>query len=171
MTLGIFQGHWTVSHQISQKTVCDTAKVTIANNRKPYTSFRLVPLLMTLNYIWRSFHPRLLFSRQFQQSLACFRVARSPSNSWASCSFVNKISRTWAAFRPPTNGAEIPDMHYKLHIGFIYHRHRRHHRHRFICSYKTIMRWNNCISLNVFAHLSWLEHCDRFTSSGMVKIE
>jgi len=29
--LGIFQGHWTVSHQISQKTVCDTAKVTIDN--------------------------------------------------------------------------------------------------------------------------------------------
>jgi len=28
MTLGIFQAHWTVSHQISQKTVCDTAKVT-----------------------------------------------------------------------------------------------------------------------------------------------
>ena len=23
------EGHWTVSHQISQKTVCDTAKVTI----------------------------------------------------------------------------------------------------------------------------------------------
>jgi len=32
MTLGIFQGHWTVSHQISKpKTVCDTAKVTIDN--------------------------------------------------------------------------------------------------------------------------------------------
>ena len=32
MTLGIFQGHWTVSHQISQKkTVCDTPKVTIDN--------------------------------------------------------------------------------------------------------------------------------------------
>jgi len=29
MTWGIFQGHWTVSHQISQKTVCDTAKITI----------------------------------------------------------------------------------------------------------------------------------------------
>ena len=28
-TLGICQGHWTVSHQISQKTVCDTAKFTI----------------------------------------------------------------------------------------------------------------------------------------------
>ena len=31
MTLGIFQGHCTVSLQISQKTVCDTAKVTIDN--------------------------------------------------------------------------------------------------------------------------------------------
>jgi len=40
---------------------------------------------MTLKYIWRSFQPRLSFLRLFQQSLACFRVARSPSNSWASC--------------------------------------------------------------------------------------
>ena len=63
---------------------CDTAKVT---NRKSYTSFRLVPLLMTLKYIWRSFQPRLSFLRPFQQSLACFRVARSPSNSWAFCVF------------------------------------------------------------------------------------
>jgi len=28
---------------------------------------------------------RLSFPRPFQQSLSCFRVARSPSNSWASC--------------------------------------------------------------------------------------
>jgi len=40
---------------------------------------------MTLKYIWRSFQPRLSFPRPFQQSLACFRVAQSPSNSWASC--------------------------------------------------------------------------------------
>ena len=40
---------------------------------------------MTLKYIWRSFQPRLSFPRLFQQSLACFRVARSPSNSWDSC--------------------------------------------------------------------------------------
>ena len=53
--------------------------------RKSYTSFRLVPLLMTLKYIWRSFQPKLSFPRPFQQSLACYRVARSPSNSWASC--------------------------------------------------------------------------------------
>jgi len=39
-----------------------------------------------LKYIWRSFQPRLSFPRPFQQSLACFRVARSPNNSWASCS-------------------------------------------------------------------------------------
>jgi len=38
-----------------------------------------------LKYIWRSFQPRLSFPRPFQLSLACFRVARSPSNSWASC--------------------------------------------------------------------------------------
>ena len=54
---------------------------------KSYTSFRSVPLLMTLKYIWRSFQPRLSFPRPFQLSLACFRVARSPSNSWASCVF------------------------------------------------------------------------------------
>jgi len=40
---------------------------------------------MTLKYVSRSFQPRLSFPRPFQQSLACFRVARSPSNSWASC--------------------------------------------------------------------------------------
>ena len=40
---------------------------------------------MTLKYIWRSFQPRLSFPLPFQLSLACFRVARSPSNSWASC--------------------------------------------------------------------------------------
>jgi len=45
----------------------------------------MVPLLMTLKYIWRSFQPRLSFPRPFQQSLACFRVARSPSSSWTSC--------------------------------------------------------------------------------------
>jgi len=43
---------------------------------------------MTLKYIWRSFQPRLSFLRPFQQSLACFRVARSPSNSWASCKYL-----------------------------------------------------------------------------------
>jgi len=55
------------------------------SNRKSYTSFRLVPVLTTLKYIWRSFQSRLSFPRPFQQSLSCFRVARSPSNSWASC--------------------------------------------------------------------------------------
>jgi len=34
---------------------------------------------------WRSFQPRLSFPRPFQQSLAGFRVARAPSNNWASC--------------------------------------------------------------------------------------
>jgi len=40
---------------------------------------------MTLKYIWRSFQPRLSFPRPFLQSFACYRVARFPSNSWASC--------------------------------------------------------------------------------------
>ena len=39
---------------------------------------------MTLKYIWRSFQPRLSFPRPFQQYLAGFRVALSPSNIWAS---------------------------------------------------------------------------------------
>jgi len=51
--------------------------------KKSYTSFRLVPLLMTLKYF--EFQPRLSLSRPFQQSLVCFRIARSSSNSWASC--------------------------------------------------------------------------------------
>jgi len=48
-----------------------------------------VPLLITLKYIWRSLQPRLSFPRPFQLSLACFRVARSPSSSWASCHCCN----------------------------------------------------------------------------------
>jgi len=55
VTLGIFQGHWTVSHQISQKRCVIRQKLLWATNRKSYTSFQLVPLLMTLKYIWRSF--------------------------------------------------------------------------------------------------------------------
>jgi len=66
---------------------------------KSYTRFRLVPLLMTLKYIWRSFQPMMSFPRPFQQSLACFRVARSPSNSWASC---------W--FRPPNAKNLLPSI-------------------------------------------------------------
>ena len=46
---------------------------------------------MTSMYTWRSFQPRLSFPRPFQQSLACFRVTRSPSNSWASCYCVVKL--------------------------------------------------------------------------------
>ena len=46
--------------------------------------------MMTFN-IWRSFQPRLSFPRPFQLSLACFRVARSPSNSWASCLNKNTV--------------------------------------------------------------------------------
>jgi len=81
------------------KPVCDIVKVTIDN----YTSFRLVPLLTTLKYIWKSFQPRLSFPRPFQQSLACFRVARSPSNSWASCFTSgalqhNKLCKRWYCY-------------------------------------------------------------------------
>jgi len=58
MTLGIFQGHGTLSHQIS----FDDLEVHL-----------------------KAIQPRLSFLRPFKLSLACFRVARSPSNSWASC--------------------------------------------------------------------------------------
>jgi len=48
------------------KTVCDIRqKLLQATNRKSYTSYRLVPLLMTLKYIWRSFQPRLSFHVHF----------------------------------------------------------------------------------------------------------
>jgi len=67
MTLGIFQGHWTVSHQISQKRCVTRQKLLYTTNSKSYISFRLVRLLMTLKYIWRSFQPRLSFPRRFQQ--------------------------------------------------------------------------------------------------------
>jgi len=79
---------------------------------------------MTLKSIWRSFQPRLSFPRPLQQSLACFRVARSPSNSWASCYFskppdTNKIKmiilntfvstddlyKSWNKSPPPINDA------------------------------------------------------------------
>jgi len=86
MTLAILQGHWTVSHQISHKRCVIQQKVLLTTNRKSYTSFRLVALFMTLKYIWRSFQRSLSFLRPFEQPLVCFRVARSPSNSWASCS-------------------------------------------------------------------------------------
>ena len=65
---------------------------------------------MTLKYTWRSFQPRLSFPRPLQQSLACFRVARSPSNSWASCSVsVNKCSLAYLMSRiiAVTNSNEI----------------------------------------------------------------
>jgi len=85
-------------------------RLLIGNQFKSYTTFPLVPLLMTLNDIWRSFQSSLSFPRPvsqklhkirpqllkllirnhtrafiaFQQSLADFRVARSLCNSWAS---------------------------------------------------------------------------------------
>ena len=48
MTLAIFQGHLTVLHQIFQERYVIRQYTT---NSKSYTSFRLVPLLMTLTYI------------------------------------------------------------------------------------------------------------------------
>jgi len=50
-TLGIFQGRWTVSHQINYKRCVIRQKLLQTTNRKSYTSFRSVPLLMTLKYI------------------------------------------------------------------------------------------------------------------------
>jgi len=44
MTLAIFQGHQTVSHQISRKRCVIRQKLLQSTNRKSYTSFRLVPL-------------------------------------------------------------------------------------------------------------------------------
>jgi len=49
--------------------VCDMAKVTIDYNRKSDTSFQLVPLLMTVKDIWRSFQSRLSFPRPVSQKL------------------------------------------------------------------------------------------------------
>ena len=59
---------------------------------------------MTLKYIWRSFQPRLSFPHPFQLSLACFRVARSPSSSWA----------CW--FRPPNAKNFLPKIFKKSSI-------------------------------------------------------
>ena len=54
-----------------------------------YTSFRLVPLLMTLKYIWRSFSLGCHFYVHFSYPWhALIRVARSPSNSWTSCTLI-----------------------------------------------------------------------------------
>ena len=87
--LSVCQSHsWTVS------TWFDLQSWLQSSNRKSYTSFRLVPLLMTLKYSFRSFLPRLSFPRPFQQSSASFRVARSPSNSWASCMLTANISNS-----------------------------------------------------------------------------
>jgi len=52
MTLDIFQGHQTVSHQISCKQcVRPIQQKVLQSTRKLYTSFRLVPHLITLKDI------------------------------------------------------------------------------------------------------------------------
>jgi len=61
---------------------------------------------MTLKYIWRSFQPRLSFPRPFQLSFACFRVARSPSNSWASCNSTENAYLTSHRFTLPCFNAD-----------------------------------------------------------------
>jgi len=76
------------------KTVCDTAKVSyyrqlIGDHTLAFDWCHFWWPWSTL-YIWRSFQLMLSFPRPFQQSLACFRVARSPSNSWASCIYCTK---------------------------------------------------------------------------------
>jgi len=52
------------------ETVSDTAKVTIDHyNSNSYRSFRLVLRSTTLNDIWRSFRPMLLFPRPISRKL------------------------------------------------------------------------------------------------------
>jgi len=63
-----------LSHQISRKRCVIQQKLLQSINRKSYINFRLVSLLITLKDIWRS----LQWYIEFQQSLAGFRVARSP---------------------------------------------------------------------------------------------
>jgi len=90
----------TVSHQTSRKRCVIQQVTTESTNRKSYTSFRLVPILMTLKNIWKSFQSRLSFPRplytntstEFQQSLTGIHVARSLINSWVSC-FVNSFTK------------------------------------------------------------------------------
>jgi len=87
---------------------------------------RLFTLLMTLKYIWRSFQPRLSFPRPFQQSLACFRVARSPSfdinngfvyaKSWAYRSmghYRHKITQCRWLHLHAVIGVELFSQHWK----------------------------------------------------------
>jgi len=52
MILAICQGHWTVWHQISRKRYVISQKLLQSTNRNSYSSFRLVPLLMTSKYIF-----------------------------------------------------------------------------------------------------------------------
>jgi len=70
MTLGIFQGHWTVSHRISQKRCVIWQKLLYTTNRKSYTSFRLVPLLMCdTEHIFASLQLKPSPSTSISQSL------------------------------------------------------------------------------------------------------
>jgi len=55
-------------HQISRKRCAKRQKLPWTN-RKSFTSFRLVSLLMTLKDIWRSFQSRLSFPRPISQKL------------------------------------------------------------------------------------------------------
>jgi len=67
MILAIFQGHYTVSHQISRKRCIIRQNLSHSTNRKSSTSFRLVPLLMSLKYIiLKGCHFHVHFSNLWQ---------------------------------------------------------------------------------------------------------
>jgi len=61
MTLAIFQGHQTVSHQISRKRCVTRQKLLQSTNRKSYTSFRLVPFW----WPWSTFEGHLSLGCHF----------------------------------------------------------------------------------------------------------
>jgi len=84
--IGLFYIKFLVNNALSNKSYY---RVLIGNHTLAF-EFRLVPLVMTLKDIWRSFQSRL----SLQQSLAGFRVARSLNNSWASCYSLHKLCTT-----------------------------------------------------------------------------
>jgi len=85
-------------------------KLLWTTNRKSYTSFRLVPLMMTLK-AWSIFEGHFSlgchFPRPFQQSLACVRVAQSPSNSWDSCLSRDCLQMTSSSNSVPSTNPQI----------------------------------------------------------------
>ena len=84
MTLTIFQGHYTASHQISRK------RCVIWQNRKSYSTLAFD--WCHFWWPWRAFEGhfslRCHFHVEFLQSLAKFRFARSLSNSFVKFFFL-----------------------------------------------------------------------------------